>query len=130
MSNVNSKVFSHTHYGLSTVAAVLYGIAWLMGTRVHAEAVNEPTVLPAVIVTAQRAVPAVLDPIVVVAQRPQTERYATLDPVVVTAKRDNASAQSAILIGTLPVASTAKPKAQRKTVVAQVRNWVAASLLK
>jgi hypothetical protein len=85
MMKTQSKLFTPTHYGLSTVAALIYAMVWLVGARTQA-GVPAPTqivaVMDAVVVTAHR-VP-VLEPVVVTANRGALP--AQLQPVVVVAK--------------------------------------------
>ncbi len=140
MSNVSNKVFSHTHYGVSTVAAVLYAIAWLLGNQVRAEVGVNTVVLPAVIVTAQRPITTVatLEPVVVVGYRSQIQAHiAMLAPVIVSASRDASSVNAptmkpAVLTSSLPVvsASNVASTPRSKGLVAKVSNWVLGALLK
>lgn len=132
MGHASKKIFSHTHYGVSTVAAVLYAIAWLLGNQVRADVGAPSTVLPAVVVTAQRMVESVatLDAVTVTAKRETAvERFAMLDPVFVFASRDvsaDAQAQPAVL-----AASHASVSAPRtKGFVATARAWLVGALLK
>jgi hypothetical protein len=135
MSNVSNKVFSHTHYGVSTVAAVLYAIAWLLGNQVRAEVATDTAVLPALVVTGHRIM-ATLEPIVVTGHRTQeTTRYAMLAPVIVHASRDAASVagsvQPAVMTSSLPVVSASSDSTPRgKGLLAKVSNWVVSALLK
>ena len=140
MSNVSSKVFSHTHYGVSTVAAVLYAIAWLLGNQVRAEVGVNAVVLPAVIVTAQRPITTVatLDPLVVVGYRSKVQAHiAMLAPVIVSASRDATrvdapTIQPAVLTSSLPIVSAGNTDStlRSKGLIAKVSNWVLGALLK
>jgi hypothetical protein len=135
MSNVSNKVFSHTHNGVSTIAAVVYAIAWLLGNQVRAEVTTETAVLPALVVTGHRIV-ATLDPIVVTGHRSEVStRYATLAPVIVHASRDvgsvAGSVQPAVMTSSLPVISASSDSTPRgKGLIAKVSNWVVSALLR
>ena len=134
MSNA-MKISTVTHYGLSTAAAVLYAIGWLLASRVQAEVSTDQPMLQAVVVTAQREVPvAKLAPVVVVASREVS--YATLSPVVVSASRDVYTAnaptlQPAVYTSAKPLVSVASADVgKKKGVVARMRTWLAAALIK
>jgi len=140
MSNVSNKVFSHTHYGVSTVAAVLYAIAWILGNQVRAEPGVASPVLSAVVVTASRAIASVstLEPVVVTGYRSQDQtRYAMLAPVIVRAARevsdvDRTKSQPALLNTNLPVvnAASAKRPSHDKGLIAKVSHWMLSARLK
>jgi hypothetical protein len=137
MSNVSNKVFSHTHYGVSTIAAVLYACAWLLGNQVRAEIASDTAVLPAIVVTGHQLVTTTLAPIVVTGYRThETERYATLAPVIVHATRDTASVVASTVrpvVATtgFPIVSASSDSAPRgKGLIAKARNWLASALLK
>jgi hypothetical protein len=131
MSKAASKIFSHTHYAVSTVAAVLYGVAWLLGNNVRAQNPLEPAMLSPVVVTAKRE-PIVLDAIVVTAKRALPEQVAMLAPVYVTASRDarvDAAERETVASAGMPfiASNDAQP---RVGVVRKARNWVLATLMK
>jgi len=133
MGYASKKFFGHTHYGISTVAAVLYAIAWMLGNQVRADS-NEQFVLPAVIVTAQRAAESVamLDPVLVTAARePTAERYTMLDPVFVFASRDVGAAGSADEPSAILAASHSQAGTPRtKSFFGTMRSWVVNALIK
>ena len=138
MSNVSNKVFSHTHYGVSTIAAVLYAIAWLLGNQVRAADDTSMAVLPALVVTGHQIVTATLEPVIVTGYRPQAaSQYAMLSPVIVRASRNSEHAegptmQPAVATGSFPVVSASRVDStgRSKGVIAKVRNWVVSALLK
>jgi hypothetical protein len=141
MSQASNKFFTHTHYGVSTVAAVLYAIVWLLGNQVHAEVGAETRMLPAVVVTAQRAsaTTTMLDPVVVVGHRDQSQaRFAMLPPVIVTASRDVATASTmrpTAFAASAPAISAVAAEAashttRSKGVIAKVRYWFASASIK
>jgi len=111
----------NTHYAVSTFAAVLYALIWLLANGAHAEGTQSAPIatLPAIVVTAYR--PAVLSELVVVGYREGT--IATLDPVVVMAQREPEQR----------VAATVRSKdksGSRGGYFARVRNWFGGALLK
>lgn len=91
MSNA-SKLFDQMHYGVSTLAAVLYAMGWALMNQVHAQDANQ-AMLPAVVVSASRTMPeqVTLEPVVVSAVRERPANYTMLEPVVVLAVRDAAA---------------------------------------
>lgn len=134
MGHASKKIFSHTHYGISTVAAVLYAIAWLLGNQVRADVRTPSTVLPAVVVTAQRMVESVatLDAVTVTAKRESAvERFVTLEPVYVFASRDSATGDAYPQPAVLTASNIAMESAPRKKgFVSRVRAWMVNALLK
>ena len=118
----------HTHYAVSTAAAVVYALVWLLTNGAHAEGTRDQSVvrqteyvMPAVVVTAyENLLPAVE----VVAKR---ESVAVLDAVVVTAKRESGERVAAIPTGhAAPVATSTA----RVGHFAKVRNWFRATIAK
>lgn len=109
------------HYALSTFAAVLCALVWLLANRAHAEDAKLPVAtLPAIVVTAYRP-PAVLPKVVVVGYRETAT--ATLDPVVVTARREPEQ----------QVAANVRSKDKSGShggYFARVRHWFNGALLK
>jgi hypothetical protein len=117
----------HTHYTVSTAAAVVYALVWLLSNGAHAETSNRQAafVLPPVVVTAY---PNLMPEVVVVGKREPRETVAVLDAVVVTAKRDNDTRVAAIAAGnSAPIASAS---GTRVGSFAKVRNWFRATLAK
>ena len=132
MGHASKKIFSHTHYGVSTVAAVVYAIAWMLGNQVRADVVEESIVLPAVFVSAPRLVEsaATLDPVTVTATRDSDARYATLDPVFVFASREVESADTSAEPAALTATSVSSVGAPRKKgFVSNLRSWMVNALL-
>jgi hypothetical protein len=133
MGHASKKIFSHTHYGVSTVAAVLYAIAWMLGNQVRADAGDEAIVLPAVFVSAPRLVEsaATLDPVTVTATRESDAvHYAMLDPVFVFASRDVESADVSVQPAVLTATSASMAGAPRnRGFVSNLRSWMVNALL-
>jgi hypothetical protein len=113
----------NTHYMVSTFAAVVYALVWMLSNGVHAEtsAANaEHAVLPAIVVTA--TYPDVLPALVVVGTRDASMSIATLDAIVVTGKQ----------VARVANAGYNSPATNngRVNYVSKVRSWVRSTLAK
>lgn len=92
MSNAIVSKAKNTHYAVSTFAAVVYGLVWLLSNRAHAEMTVEAA-MPEVLVTAKRELPQTDMPEVIVWGKRETAAPTAMEEIVVTAKRENASDQ-------------------------------------
>ena len=110
----------NTHYAVSTFAAVLYAVIWLLSSGAHAEPANAQvahSMLPAIEVTAYRTT---LPELVVVGKRDATMSVAMLEAVVVTGKSAAMDTRvAAANIGYVPA---------RVGYVAKMRSWVKSTL--
>src|SRR5882724_1235687 len=116
-----------THYAVSTFAAVVYAVVWLVSGRAHAENSITQTTMPEVVVTGHREVSQHEVPeIVVWGKREATSTVAMLE-VVVYGTREMPDTQVAA-----PTSSgnalSAKVKAQGSWV-AKARHWLQTALV-
>jgi hypothetical protein len=128
--NLNSDVLfvraKNTHYMVSTFAAVLYALVWMLSNGVHAENAvvsSARTVLEPIYVTANA--PARLAPIVVVGTRDASMTVETLEAIVVTGKQD----AERVAVNGYGSPITAATSA-RVGYIAKVRSWVRSALAK
>jgi len=126
---MNSAIISkakNTHYAVSTFAAVVYAVVWLVSGRAHAENSLAQTATPEVVVTGHREVSQHEIPEIVVWGRREATSSVTMLEVVVYGTRETPDSQ---------VASTstgnglsAKAKAQGSWV-AKARHWLQTALV-
>src|SRR5262245_61966086 len=110
----------NTHYAVSTFAAVVYALVWLLTSGAHAATPSAPEqaeqiTLPAVVVSASRIV---LPEVVVAAKREMQVAVAMLEPVVVVGSRES---------GQTRIAANDRTKTG---VGAKFRSWFRAALAK
>ena len=125
MSNAIVSNAKNTHYAVSTFAAVVYGLVWLLANRAHAET-PVAAAMPEVLVTAKREIPQTEIPEVIVWGKRETAAPTAMEEIVVTAKRESANdARIAAVSG----ASAVTTKASAGWF-SQARQWVRSTLLK
>ncbi len=142
MSNSNINVTADatiaraksTHYAVSTFAAVVYAVVWLLASGAHAESKvqAEYTVLPELIVTGHRSDNyAMLPAIVVEGVRDTVASTVVLDPIVVTGQQDSDGVRvAATNVGYTVPAAGFSANTKHYGYVAKVNNWLRAALLK
>ncbi|HTE42154.1 MAG TPA: hypothetical protein VK629_15115 [Steroidobacteraceae bacterium] len=129
MNKVTAKVLNPTHYSVSTAAAVVYALVWLLGTRTEAEVPQAPmqtaAVLEAVVVTAKQDI--MLDAVIVTAK---AERVAaTLAPVIVAAKLEPGSRNSSNTSASGSVQASTGHATPRQGLAVNVGRWLRGVLL-
>jgi hypothetical protein len=125
MSNVIVSKAKNTHYAVSTFAAVVYGLVWLLATRAHAEMSIEAA-MPEVLVTAKRELPATDMPEVIVWGKREVAVPTPMEEIVVSAKRETTT-DPRIAANT---STTHSATAKAADWMSRTRHWLRTALLK
>jgi hypothetical protein len=127
MSSVAIVRAKNTHYAVSTFAAIVYAVVWLMANDARAAAsTTAQETLPEVVITASRDL--ALPEFVISAQRePAARSAAVLGEVVIYGRRESAVGEKvASAVSSTPIKASAKGG----TWISKARHWLQSALLK
>jgi hypothetical protein len=127
MSNVIVNNAKSTHYAVSTFAAVVYALVWLVSNRAHAETSTASAAMPEIVVTGKRvAMQTDIPEIVVWGKREVATPVMT--EIVVWGKRETSNNDQRVAAAATnsPVVASASASGG---LLSRARHWLQTALL-
>jgi len=127
MSNAIVNSAKNTHYAVSTFAAVVYALVWMLSGRAHAETQLAQVSIPEIVVTGHREVVQSDIPEIVVWGKREAATVVAMQEIVVWGNRETTTDAPRIAAATSNVYASGDTKSNGSWV-SKARRWLQTAL--